>query len=230
MHKKICNLFMVVFWVLVILMTIILVVQYGVIENKEFYLKQYKATKSAVKLELSQEDQIRITEHMIGYFVGRQNSLQLSVSMLGEQRDFFTERELLHMIDVRELVCCMILSKNIITIILGIQLVILVIKRSVFTLGRLASSFLKTNTFLLGAVFISLVACIINFDYVFTLFHQTFFDNELWVLNPFYDKLVVLLPVDFFMAAALKIVALVGAILLPSAVFAFVILLRQRRS
>ena len=44
-----------------------------------------------------------------------------------------------------------------------------------------------------------------NFNKYFTYFHEIFFTNDLWLLNPETDVLIQMLPLEFFYSIATKI-------------------------
>ncbi|MBC7960375.1 MAG: DUF1461 domain-containing protein, partial [Vallitaleaceae bacterium] len=46
----------------------------------------------------------------------------------------------------------------------------------------------------------------INFDKYFTLFHTTFFNNDLWLLDPDTDILINMVPEIFFFTTAMLVV------------------------
>ncbi len=49
----------------------------------------------------------------------------------------------------------------------------------------------------------------IDFNRVFVLFHQIAFRNDLWIFDPAYDPIILLLPESFFMLMGLAIVILI---------------------
>ena len=53
-------------------------------------------------------------------------------------------------------------------------------------------------------VIIALLAYI-DFNKYFTYFHLIFFSNDLWILNPETDLMIQMLPEDFFIGIAIKI-------------------------
>lgn len=56
-----------------------------------------------------------------------------------------------------------------------------------------------------------------DFDWIFTLFHKTFFNNDKWLFDPRYDEIITILPEDYFMHCAsliLIISIIVGIVLL----------------
>lgn len=59
------------------------------------------------------------------------------------------------------------------------------------------------------------LACILNFDATFLLFHKLVFRNNYWLFNPYTDPIINLLPPEFFYHCAILIISIVllGAIL-----------------
>lgn len=70
------------------------------------------------------------------------------------------------------------------------------------------------------------LACMINFDKTFVLFHQLFFNNDYWIFDPTTDPIITVLPEEFFLHCAILIVVIVvlGSITL----FGFSRKLKQR--
>lgn len=65
------------------------------------------------------------------------------------------------------------------------------------------------------------LACSIDFNRVFTLFHEVVFRNDDWLFSPYEDPIILFLPERFFLQCALIIVAtvLVGCIILLALYF-----------
>ena len=71
------------------------------------------------------------------------------------------------------------------------------------------ASWLRWTALVWGiAVLVVLFASLINFGWVFTLFHQLSFANDLWQLDPFRHWLLLLFPQRFFFEATLILAAL----------------------
>ncbi len=115
----------------------------------------------------------------------------------------FNEREILHMVDVKGLFSGGRIIRTIsliLTIVLGI-----------YFYGKKESRYSKfvfwglfSNWIILG-----IFGALIYFDFnrYFIIFHQIFFTNDLWLLNPKTDLLIQMLPQEFFMSMAFRIVA-----------------------
>ena len=59
-----------------------------------------------------------------------------------------------------------------------------------------------------------LLALLVNFDTLFVLFHQVFFNNDAWLFNPTTDPIILALPADFFMHSFLLAFGLIEVFLL----------------
>ena len=53
------------------------------------------------------------------------------------------------------------------------------------------------------------LACMINFDKTFVIFHKLFFNNDYWIFDPVTDPIIRLLPEEFFLHCAIFIVLIV---------------------
>lgn len=153
-----------------------------------------------------------VTEHMMKYLIGDPDTpdLQIQISTADGMRDFFNERELLHMADCQVL---FIKAKQIRYICFMLFLFLLVYGR--FAIVRETGPFLKATGkgLLIGsAIFFAVTAIIAiymvtNFSTAFVQFHQIFFDNDLWLLDPRDSLLINILPEDFFFDIVKQIIA-----------------------
>lgn len=114
----------------------------------------------------------------------------------------FNEKEVLHMVDVQNLFR---LNRFLKYGGIGIYLVLLIFfhrRRDYISIGR---------TFLFGPIinytlfiFLGFLAST-DFNKYFTFFHEIFFSNDLWLLDPNTDLMIQMLPENFFMGMAKNI-------------------------
>ncbi len=123
---------------------------------------------------------------------------------------FFQAHEQAHMKDVQGLISLL-------------KTVLWVLWPGVLLLGffLLKKPLCKTIAITLSAV-LGLVLCVViygmvDFNGLFILFHQLAFTNDLWLLNPYTDYLIQLMPIGFFMAYALS-VGLIWLLLMVTAI------------
>lgn len=79
-------------------------------------------------------------------------------------------------------------------------------------------NYLNLKTSAITTVIVPLLvglACSINFDQAFVIFHKIFFRNDYWIFDPATDPIINLLPSEFFLHCAIVIIiiVLVGGLL-----------------
>ena len=142
------------------------------------------------------------------YFANDAERLDVTVNTSRGEVSLFVEREILHMVDVKDLMR-IVASTSIWT---GLVLILtvgigLAIRKGAFfaTMSR----WLRWCALVWGVVVgLVLVASIIDFTWVFTQFHLLSFANDLWQLDPFRHYLLLLFPERFFLEATLFIAVL----------------------
>jgi len=148
---------------------------------------------------------------MMDYLKGDREDLVVYSKIENVEREFFNAKEKRHMKDVQNLF-------------IGAQRLRLgALLISVFTIGIMLYS-KKGYSLFRGiqwgiAAFFAFIGVLstlmlINFNRYFTLFHQIFFDNDDWILNPKTDLLINIVPEGFFRDTAFWIagIFLAGAL------------------
>jgi integral membrane protein (TIGR01906 family) len=139
------------------------------------------------------------------YFNDDEEFLDLRVDYAGREVSLYKEREILHMVDVKALMQAVfaITTWFGIALLLLLALGLLALKEEVFPLllRSLKWSAIGTGAFLV--VFGATAA--IDFGWLFTQFHFLSFANDLWLLDPYNDYLIIMFPQQFFFEATLFI-------------------------
>lgn len=181
-----------------------------------FYDKMYRKLEVANTIGISDVDLHRATEVLLDYTKGKTDTLDLEVEVDGRIVEMFNQREKDHMVDVQALMKAVLMIRNIATVFVAAMLVI--------SLGMgdyldfLLNKEILGNV-LFGALFILAalgIFILVDFDSFWTLFHKVLFRNDLWLLNPATDRLIMMVPLEFFTALVYRILA--------SFVFIFMIL------
>ncbi len=176
--------------------------------NSDFYSASFAAEGTAALLELSDADMERVITGMTDYLSGRSPSMDLTVTLEGRETRFYNDKELAHMVDVRNLMALGTTVRNGL-LVLGLGLLGLLTVTGgcrVFWRGLLASA--------LGALgFAALLGALAATDFTgaFYRFHELFFTNDLWLLDPATDRLIRMLPESFFFAITARILTVSGA-------------------
>jgi len=174
-----------------------------------FYERQNEKNGAYALVDMEKPELMRVTRHMLDYMRGKQAELNITATVGGERRLFFGETEILHMKDVKDLFTVCFAVRNISAVLLAASVIFLLVTGSaLFLLKCLRASGIAA----LALIALLAIAAAVNFERAFELFHEIFFDNDLWILNPKTDLLIRILPESFFA----DIAALIGAIFVSS--------------
>ena len=164
------------------------------------------------------------------YFNSGAEPLAVRAPIYGVEQAVFNAREIAHMHDVKRLV------RGVYWVAVGSAFWILVtfaahvtLRRDVW-LGASARLAVWGGVATLAAVFGVGLAAVANFERLFLLFHQLSFANDLWILDPRTDYLLILFPAGFWFDATMRVAltSVLGALLLSSIGGAVLAYLRWR--
>jgi integral membrane protein (TIGR01906 family) len=146
----------------------------------------------------------QVAKQMVDYFSGKSQTPQLTVNKHGEPLPLYNEKELIHMEDVRNIVQLFtILQIASILIFIGMAILIYLMNG----LEKLLRG-IQIGAIVTGALTgILIIWALIDFNSLFLLFHYISFTNNLWVLDPSKDYLIMMFPEGFFNDAAILIVS-----------------------
>ena len=106
----------------------------------------------------------------------------------------YTERELIHMNDVKNLVNIL----NIIVYILG-ELILIIL---IFNKDNISNILIISGAVIIGVI---LILFLFSFSFLFEKFHEVLFANDYWLLN--YDSLLIkTYPIEFFINFSRRLV------------------------
>lgn len=197
-------------------------------------------TPQYVTGEMSLDDAVYITEQMLEYCIGRIDTLEDTEATIdGVTAPFFTERELLHLADCRNIFLGAVKVRIVSLVAIAALLAALwysVRQRSTASASKslyarlLAGGYLKALIALLLFAAFLVIFGMSNFTLLFTKFHHVFFDNDLWILDPRVDNLVNVMQESVFSDAAIWIGSIWAAVSLILAAVSAVILRKTKPS
>ena len=196
----------------------------GLVTDRDFMLRGFEDNQVASTTGLDDAQLRRIADAFVAYFEGPPGQIQLQVTAFGQPRPLFNDREVAHMEDVQALIQFFLRMQVIAAAVVAIRLAVAVIfDRSAAPLGR---DMLWTTGLMVALVVLVGVLSLLDFDALWTRFHQIAFRNDLWQLDPSRDYLIMLFPEPFWFAATIRmatsvalqaaLVALLGAACVPS--------------
>ena len=164
-------------------------------------------TPANVNGEMSMDDAVHVTEDMLDYCVGKIDTLDDTEATIdGVKAPFFTDREKQHLADCRELFMKGLRARMIcILLIVGLSVYLYVHLGKEKLIQVLARGYLRAYASVFILAVIVLIASVIDFTFVFTIFHKIFFDNDLWILYPDKDNLINIMQEEVFADAAMYI-------------------------
>ncbi len=211
----------------VILILLISAFEIGAYSDYGWYEKEYAKYHVLDDLEMEMEDVMYVTEEMMMYLRGNREDLVVHTVVDGVEREFFNDREKAHMIDVQNLFIVGLWARRIAALIFVLSVAALIGTKADWK-TLLPKSFLiglgvfAGITGALGLLFMS------DFNKYFTMFHEIFFNNDLWLLDPQTDLLIRMLPEGFFFDMVIRIGVCFILLLLLGVIISCVVFCRNK--
>jgi integral membrane protein (TIGR01906 family) len=191
----------------------------GLVTDRDFMLRGFREYNVAATTGLDDPQLQRIADAFVAYFQAPPGQIQMQVTAFGQPRLLFNEREVAHMEDVQALIQFFLRMQLVAAAVVSVRLLVaLFLERGVVDLGR---DMLLSTALMVALVVVVGIASAIDFDALWTHFHQIAFRNDLWLLDPTRDYLIMLFPEPFWFAATIRmatsvavqtlVVALLGA-------------------
>ena len=210
-----------------IVIILITAFEIGAYSDFGWYESAYEKYGVLDELEMEMQDVMHVTEEMMAYLRGNCADLVVDTVVDGQEREFFNDREKAHMVDVKNLFIGGLWIRRIAVSLLVVSLFAL-IKTKANWRRILPKSFLIGLGVFLGITAGAGLLFMSDFNKYFLLFHELFFSNDLWLLNPETDLLIRMLPEAFFLDMVRRI-GIILLILLLIGVMVSVIILRKHK-
>jgi len=178
-----------------------------------FYYWQYDVNGTYARVSMEPEHLHEVTRHMIRYMQGfgdRETGLQIMTIVGGQPRYFFSDIEIRHMVDVYDLFAIGFIVRN-------IFIVCIAAASAAFALwGRehlriLARAAQIASVSLFAVLALLVIVTAINWHHAFVVFHEIFFNNDYWILNPAVDLLINIVPYEFFITLSIVLGSIFAA-------------------
>ena len=220
------------FWGMTAILSVIVILlissfEIGIYSDFGWYEKEYEKYNVTEDLEMKMDDVMDVTEEMMAYLRGDREGLVVWTTVNGEKQEFFNDREKAHMVDVQNLFLGGLTLRFSAIIVLVISL-----SGLIFTKGNWKRILPKSFLTGLGAFLVISgglgVLCASDFNKYFFLFHEIFFDNDLWLLDPATDLMIRMLPEGFFFDMVIRIGSIFIGMLAILLILSMLILHRQK--
>ena len=164
--------------------------------NLDFYKNFYSKGNLAPNINTSNDELINNTSNLLDYL---NSNAELNTS-------WFTEKDILHMKDVRTLYNVSFYTMIFFIVLFIITTILIIILSKHKTMFYITRTFNKT--LLAFIILIIVLAGIIsyNFNSFWIKFHQLLFSNDLWLLSPDESNLIKMVPEEFFISLITTII------------------------
>ena len=194
-----------------------------------FYNYAYNRNETHELIRISEQDLERVTRLLMSHMRGNVDHLDIIVTIDGEVRPFFSEIEIKHMEDVQDLFMIGFMIRNIALLLFTATLLSGFLYERRPVLKEYAHSFIYGTIALIVSLGTLLVIIFSNFERAFVIFHEIFFDNDLWLLDPDIDLLINIVPLQFFIDLFIVIMALFALLVIAVCALCIVYLKNIRR-
>ncbi len=194
--KKFFTTFLIIIQCFSLFISSILAVIFYICFDINFYKNFYQKENLASSIGTSSDNLINNTQNLLNYLNKKE---QLNT-------DWFSEKDILHMVDVQNLYT---FSHNImiyclLTLIISTIIIILILRgKSLLYITKIFNKVLLLFIVLVGGL--SAVIAY-NFNSFWIKFHTTLFSNDLWLLSPSESNLIKMVPEEFFISLITKII------------------------
>lgn len=200
LHPLLC----VVISVVLIFVCLITSFEIAAYSDYGFYQKEYEKHNVLKYLDMEMEDVMDVTVYMMSYLRGGEEVLSIEKKIEGKVQDFFNEQDRFHMEEVQVLFLGgLALRRGACIILLICSVILFATKENAHKM--LAGIFQKTlGAFCIVVAFLG-TAIAVNFSKCFDIFHEIFFDNDLWIFDARTDFMIRMLPEGFFFDMVIRI-------------------------
>lgn len=180
--------------------------------NSRYYDKMYSKLSVAETIGISDSDLHEATTGLLDYIKGDRIDLNIKVYIDGESVEMFNQKEKDHMVDVKNLYHSVYKFRAISTIFVAIMILLSM------GVGDYVNFKLNRNILQASIIFLLLVVAfvgsyaVLDFESFWIDFHKLVFTNDLWLLNPNVDRLIMMVPYEFFLGLVMQIVLAITAI------------------
>ncbi len=203
--KRISVIFTILFVILAPVMFLLTDVQL-IAYNREYYREEYNKYRIPEYIGMDMPNLMDSTEKLLLYLENKRADLDFKAGFNNGDEEFFSQRDKEHMVDVKGLFIKGRLIRDFSA--LYVLIVILTLfwrKPFKKQMRKLAGYSVAAASAGLIPVIVLIILMNIDFYKYFTIFHEIFFTNELWLLDPATDRLINIFPQDLFTDMAFRI-------------------------
>lgn len=194
--------------------------------NASYYHNQFLELGVHERIGIDQSTLKAVTNALVDYIDDGSGDIEMQAIVNGEDLVFYNAKERHHLHDIYLLVrsgrTVWLLSN--ILMVFGLYVIIRKEKFNIRNSLMKFSPAFKISVSITVGLLLGLVALyFIDFDWAFRKFHEIFFTNDLWLLDPRTDRLIQLMPLKFFIDFTAHWLMSTGGIIILYSLLGFVL-------
>lgn len=197
--------------------------------DMDYYDREYKKLNISQSTGMSQQELLNTTKELLNYIKDKRDDLNITAVVQGQERQVFNQREIDHMVDVKNLFALGFRLRWISFGVFGLLVAFLAWYKGKDVLRLLSISYLRVLAIFAVLLIILLILMSMDFTAVWNGFHYIAFSNDLWILNPETDILIQMVPESFFYDTVIRILSIFGLALIILAICSGVILIKSNK-
>ena len=188
---------------------LILTISFEIITFSDWiYEFNWDRNNISYRSNLTNNELDQVSDQIKDYFKNDDEKITINIER-NKSINLFNQREIDHMVDVKNLIKFTLLFERISLVIIFFTLIISSYINGLKEIQRVLIQIIyKSFIIWSGIILLIILGMVINFNYTFTLFHKIFFRNDLWILDPRNDYLLIMFPERFFLEICIIILLL----------------------
>ena len=196
---KILNYLVSILFIVIVLISSILFYT----NNIDFYSKMHLSNNISEVVNIDYNDLVDVNVNLINYLNNDRNDLNMTYLIDGKSQEFFNSKEKDHMVDVKYLYQLFSFINILCVSIFLFILIYLLFKRDYFLL---VTTYIKSFFVFIFVMIVIVFLVLIDFNSFWITLHELFFTNDLWLLNPYTDRMIMMYPLNFFYNIVIRII------------------------
>ncbi len=173
--------------------------------SEGFYRKEFQKLGTAEYVGVDEESVNRVTKVLLDYLKGKRDDINVTVEVNGVMTEFYNDREKAHMMDVRALYrWTRIVGYGGMIVLLFLMTLSLILKDHDIRM-RALDGYITGNIIFLGLVTLVSIWAVADFNSFWVSFHRLFFTNDLWLLDPYTDRMINVFEEQLFFDLVIRI-------------------------
>ncbi len=210
---------------------------YFVVFSSGYLMNRYDAYGTASQLSMKGSDLEVVTDRLVGFVKGREESIEIKTNVRGEYSDFFNKKDVSHMNDVAGIIAS-IRSVMIVSAVLAAASLCFFILAARKNKGSeekekikkvIATGIIISDAIIVFVCIVVVLFATIDLNALVVFCHKLIFDNSDWLLDPRYDNLIFLCPEELFVDAGKLCGAVFAGMMAVSVVVSVILFPRSSR-